>query len=553
MNKTNLITNSLITLGLEESEGKGKGRYFQSKFIEAGIAHYDELGDILITKETLDKFIHTMVGCPVIINHKDVTDKNVDKLRVGVISKVWFNETDGWYYCEGILTDSQAIDLIKNQGWNVSCSYNFVSDNQKKTYHGKEIDMEFIDGEFLHLAIVENPRYEGANIVVNSKKDDGYWFKTDKNVAVYVEEGQTKKEALENRFNNKYDFLKFNENEKYEDKIIRLSNSKEFTIGCDIDINEELKKEIENITNNICFPDRIKGIYITSKPLSDISNLDAFGVNYKVDKNNDVIVLNGVIFGDDKKIKEHLKWHWIADSEVPVKEYIINHEVGHSIYNKYKKSIDVELKILLSQYRKDNNNIISEYAKKDAKEFFSEAYAWYKTNKNNNKYVNKVIGLIKNSTDEKENIPMAVLDELKSFILSVVNNEEDKKEKKETVETEKEVENEDEEKEEEKAENKCKNSKKSAKNEEEDEKEDEAENEDDEELEEKEEVIKNEDDEDDEKAENEDDEEEKEVENKKVKNSISNMKRIVSGEGTKMQKESLYTSQAERLELGNEY
>lgn len=169
--KTKLITNSLIELGVEEDEGKGKGRYFVSKFIEAGLAHYKELGDIVITKETLDKFIQTMVGCPVIIDHEDVNDKNVEELRVGVISRVWYNEMDGWYYCEGIITDNEAINLIKNEGWSVSCAYNFVSDDTKKTYHGKPIDMEFIDGEFLHLAIVKEPRYEGANIVINSKEN----------------------------------------------------------------------------------------------------------------------------------------------------------------------------------------------------------------------------------------------------------------------------------------------------------------------------------------------------------------------------------------------
>lgn len=168
--KKNLIINSLIDL--QEDDGKGKGRKFISRFIEPGLAHYKELGDIVITKETLDKFIMTMIGCPVIIEHKDVTDKNVDELRVGTISDVWFNDLDGWYYCSGILTDNEAIDLIKNKGWNVSCSYSFVSDDTQKTYHGKPIDMEFTDGEFLHLAIVEDPRYEGANIVVNAKDDE---------------------------------------------------------------------------------------------------------------------------------------------------------------------------------------------------------------------------------------------------------------------------------------------------------------------------------------------------------------------------------------------
>ena len=191
--KKNLIINSLIDL--QEEDGKGKGRYFISRFIEPGLAHYKELGDIVITKETLDKFIQSMVGCPVIIDHKDVTDKNVDKLRVGTISRVWFNEMDGWYYCEGILTDDEAIDLVKNQGWNVSCSYSFVSDESQKTYHGKPIDMVFTDGEFLHLALVKDPRYEGANIVVNKKDDDIEWITVSGN-HIPIKKGQSKDEAV---------------------------------------------------------------------------------------------------------------------------------------------------------------------------------------------------------------------------------------------------------------------------------------------------------------------------------------------------------------------
>ena len=172
MEKTNLILNSAIEIkDNNELEGKGKGRLFVSKFIEPGVAHYEQFGDVLITKETLDKFIHSMVGCPVIIKHKDITDENVDKERVGVVSKVWYSDIDGWYWCEGIIWDKQAIDLIKNQGWSVSCTYDFESDKQPKTHNGKKIDMEFTGGEFLHLALVDNPRYERANIVVNSNGD----------------------------------------------------------------------------------------------------------------------------------------------------------------------------------------------------------------------------------------------------------------------------------------------------------------------------------------------------------------------------------------------
>ena len=171
--KTNLVTNSLLELGDDISdEAKGKGRKFVSRFIEAGVAHYRDFGDVLITKETLDKFINTMIGCPVIITHKDIDDNNADKERVGVVSEVWYNSADGWYYCSGIIWDKKAIDLVKNQGWSVSCTYDFESDNQAKTHNGKKIDREFTNGEFLHLALVDNPRYERANIVMNAKEKE---------------------------------------------------------------------------------------------------------------------------------------------------------------------------------------------------------------------------------------------------------------------------------------------------------------------------------------------------------------------------------------------
>lgn len=196
--KQTLTVHNKMELGEDISvEAKGKGRKFVSRFIEPGVAHYEEFGDVLITKETLDRFINTMVGCPVIIQHKDIDDENVDKERVGVISNVWFNEFDGWYYCDGIIWDKQAIDLIKNQDWSVSCTYDFDSDKLEKTHNGKKIDMEFTGGEFLHLALVPNPRYERANIVMNAKeKDDDIEWITVHGNHIPVKKGQSKDDAV---------------------------------------------------------------------------------------------------------------------------------------------------------------------------------------------------------------------------------------------------------------------------------------------------------------------------------------------------------------------
>ena len=136
-----------------------------------GVAGYPgQFGNVLIKKESFDKFINTMVGVPVIINHKDITTKNANDERVGVVSNVWFDDKDGWYWCDGVIWDETAQNLITDKGWSVSCSYDVkLADDAGGTENNIPYDIEFLDGVFTHLAIVDNPRYERANIVFNSK------------------------------------------------------------------------------------------------------------------------------------------------------------------------------------------------------------------------------------------------------------------------------------------------------------------------------------------------------------------------------------------------
>ena len=163
------VCNAIITLG--DTDDSGKGRKFKSRFLTPGVAGYPgQFGNVLIKKETFDKFINSMVGVPVIVNHKDLSKDNADDERVGVVSNVWFDEKDGWYWCEGVIWDETAINLIQDKGWSVSCSYDVkLADDTGGTENNIPYDIEFLDGVFTHLAIVDNPRYERANIVFNSK------------------------------------------------------------------------------------------------------------------------------------------------------------------------------------------------------------------------------------------------------------------------------------------------------------------------------------------------------------------------------------------------
>ncbi len=449
--KKNLIINSLIDL--QEDDGKGKGRYFVSRFIEPGLAHYKELGDIVITKETLDKFIQSMVGCPVIIDHKDVTDKNVDKLRVGTISRVWFNEQDGWYYCEGILTDDEAIDLVKNQGWNVSCSYSFVSDDTQKTYHGKPIDMEFTDGEFLHLAIVEDPRYEGANIVINSNPDQkrdrqGRWTQ------------ETGNEYFDN--NEKSKIVEMKPDEYIEECSKEMGLSKEEIIKSRTNENLEKIKEKFNAGEKMNIP----YLHYQDKDFNQDGLHRTLAVKELGDETLPVLILDErTKKADNSTDKENIIMQVLDD----LKNFILG------VVNNEKED---EMKV---------------------------------ENEDKRKLIDEIGGILKDKVDDE--IIRTVIK--KAEELSYEPSEDDKADNK--------CKNEEDEDKKEETENKCKN-----------EKEEEVE----EKVEEKEEekdVTKNE----------EDKKEEKEVKN--------SMKDLVMGGNGKVEEEKLYISRKERLEEGNKF
>jgi hypothetical protein len=166
------IENQLSEMTWDALE-KGKGRRFTSKFIEPGIIKYsDDKGQpyvALVKKEAIDRFIGSIIGCPLIIKHHDVNKDTVEDLRCGIISEVTYNQADGWYYCSGIVWDEQAIKNIEEHGWSVSCTYVITDEGEGGIYHDIKYDTEFMNGDFEHLALVENPRYEEATIVLNSK------------------------------------------------------------------------------------------------------------------------------------------------------------------------------------------------------------------------------------------------------------------------------------------------------------------------------------------------------------------------------------------------
>lgn len=147
--------------------GDNNGRPFKSRFLQAGLVKYD-FGVCLLKKETIDKFVNTFINQPVIIGHKDTI---IERDVVGYVHNIWFSPEDGWFWCDGTLKDEEAIKLVEEKGFNVSCQYRiteYTNNEEDKLHNGNPYDKEIINGIFEHLALVECPRYEDAFIAVNA-------------------------------------------------------------------------------------------------------------------------------------------------------------------------------------------------------------------------------------------------------------------------------------------------------------------------------------------------------------------------------------------------
>lgn len=137
---------------------------FKCSYIEPGLVAYADVGNVLVRKEVLDKMANSFVGKPVVNEeHKDVSpaDFRLGKAD-GIVNSVWY-DTDGKFHCAYQVWDSNTRTNIKN-GYQVSCAYKVLRWGSGGVHNNIPYDREVLDGEYTHLAIVSNPRYEDVKI-----------------------------------------------------------------------------------------------------------------------------------------------------------------------------------------------------------------------------------------------------------------------------------------------------------------------------------------------------------------------------------------------------
>lgn len=144
-------------------------KFYKRKFITSGITGYDDTGEgnLLIQKLAIDKALTSLIKKPVIIGHDG-------KEQVGKIVDAYFLPEQDVFICGFNIWNKEAIDLLDNKGYGISCTYDILKENKDGgIYHNIPYSSEAEAIDFTNIAIVENPRYEEAREVINSIVENG--------------------------------------------------------------------------------------------------------------------------------------------------------------------------------------------------------------------------------------------------------------------------------------------------------------------------------------------------------------------------------------------
>lgn len=143
-------------------------RIFYARHMQPGIVGYGD-ETILVDTAALKKLISSTSGkgIPVYLYHNEESQesrlKNLKDQAVGYVTDSFYNELDGWAWFKFIAVEDAAHDAIDRR-WSVSNAYVPSRWGSGGTKNNLPYHREVLDGEFTHLAIVPDPRYEDACI-----------------------------------------------------------------------------------------------------------------------------------------------------------------------------------------------------------------------------------------------------------------------------------------------------------------------------------------------------------------------------------------------------
>lgn len=148
-----------------------KGSVYYGMHFYPGLAEYQDKDKgayrVFLNEDTIRSMGPSFVGRPVFVSHVDDVEKDLDKLRNeadGWVIESFFNEADGKHWVKFIVCSDRGEQAIK-RGFRLSNCYLPTSFSKGGIWNGISYQKEITGGEYDHLAIVPNPRYEESVIM----------------------------------------------------------------------------------------------------------------------------------------------------------------------------------------------------------------------------------------------------------------------------------------------------------------------------------------------------------------------------------------------------
>lgn len=260
---------------------KEEPKIFYCKHIAPGVCAYaDET--ILIGEDALKQMDKTFAGKPIYVNHQKVNLANLQEQADGYVSESFYLPEDGAHWAKMIIVSGKGQEAIR-KGWKVSNAYVPDEFGVGGEWHNIPYNREVMKAHYTHLALVDDPRYEEAEVM------------TPEDFKMYKEQKREQLKSLENAKTKgegktmKWKLFKRTEVTNSDDlsnTMVELSNGTAISIGEMVNSVEKDLKEKEEA--NKCNEDLLeKVIKVNGEDMTVGELVEAFEKKDKKNKCNE--------------------------------------------------------------------------------------------------------------------------------------------------------------------------------------------------------------------------------------------------------------------------
>lgn len=151
--------------------GAGQGSVWYGMHFYPGVAEYRPPGRdpyrVYLNEKTIRSMDQSFTGRPVFVEHVGDVEQDINKLRKeadGWVVESFYNEADGKHWVKFIVVSELGEQAIRS-GMRLSNCYVAKSEASGGVWNGVDYLKQVVKGEYEHLALVKNPRYDESVVL----------------------------------------------------------------------------------------------------------------------------------------------------------------------------------------------------------------------------------------------------------------------------------------------------------------------------------------------------------------------------------------------------